>query len=434
MSVDELLGHVPPEVVYRRVPLPPQQNAWPLWEEAVAGIEAVSSEIDRWSDLYWGTDEPGEYAPWPTDEEAGDIRELLRREQWRLDRFEEGLDRGRPQVPMSEPGGEIVSTSMELRTIVRLRWLLARSHVAEGRADEALGICLGSLRAGEMLFLGEGMIVDWLLALAFYGLAWHGVGWLLENAELNRESLHRALAALRAESPFADALATSLKVDLVYDLGTLDRLPDPADAPVLAEALYRNAFSRRCIFGDGELMEVPESDPRVQWVREKIHFLLDDHPRPFDKIATAQILGRAHVEAVRACDELEHKPADEVTKALEASPLNEQIRGKAELWPNVLIPMFSLEAIGDTEEAAQYRNSMVELFDDDPEMREFYRIPSDEEFAAMRQRIRETENPVGWWFINTTAPATRAYFGFVARENQRREELAERITRRLGSE
>jgi hypothetical protein len=432
MPVEDLLNHVPAEAVYRRVPLPPGENAWPLWEQAMDGMEAVAAQMEPWTTVVSPDDETEEYAPWPADQEDA-IRDFLAREQWRLDRFQEGLDRGKAQVPVPEPDGELGPT-LGLRTMIRLAWLSARSHVTDGQTDDAMGICLGLLRAGDMLAAGEGMLVDWILGgVAIHGAACHRIDWLLENAELDREPLCRAVSALRAEPPFEDGLATSLKVDLVYELGTLDRLPDQAEASVVAEALFEG-YSCRTELVDCEFIEVPDSDPRRQWIREKTHFLLDDHPRPLDKFATARILGEVYAEMVRACGELEHKPAEEVTEALKASPLNEKIRGNAEPWPNVLFPMFSLQAIGDTEEATQYRNSMTEL-SDDPEMRdrmrEFYRIPSDEDFAAARRKLLGMENPVGWWFAHATAPVLGPCLESVSREYERREELAERIARRL---
>jgi hypothetical protein len=283
----------------------------------------------------------------------------------------------------------------------------------------------------------EGLWVDWMWAISMHAGALHRIAWLISNADLDRQSVHHLSEALARPCPFFGGLITCTKVDLAYELDSLMRIPDPANASVVAEALFQYSFSRRTILAEDDMVEVPETDDRVQWLREKLHLVLDGHARAFDRTATARIFGRRCAEQAAACDAFRDQSLEAVAEALQGTPFQQELQHKAEAWPHVLRGgWYPIEAIGDTEEAEQYRKGMLEFIDDDPnlpnEMREHYRMPTDDDFAASRQELQAMENPVGWWFAyGNGLDMIGSSLGFIERERQRREELARQVAERL---
>lgn len=101
MSVDELLKHVPPDVVYHRDPLAEEDNALgPLleafehlvvpddedlvWERAVWGSSETEEDADDESEIEWSC-EPDDTFEFPAGQDGEHIRAILEKNGSALD-------------------------------------------------------------------------------------------------------------------------------------------------------------------------------------------------------------------------------------------------------------------------------------------------------------------------------------------------------------
>ena len=131
--------------------------------------------------------------------------------------------------------------------------------------------------------------------------------------------------------------------------------------------------------------------PADDWRHEQMMYLLQDHSQPFDKLATARLMGEMVRDAVRHLQDLLRPPrfdviahADHLRRYLRRRRLERQVS----LWPAELLP-------GASETGPEQAAAMAPRQTPPPGTRQFARPFSSLNLAALRQKFRRVSNPVG---------------------------------------
>jgi hypothetical protein len=175
MSVEELLQHVPPEVLYRRVPLAEDENALGPWREAIASYVGPGEDVQKlWDEAFDGRGDTVKPAVFPGGPEGDPIRKVLQQNQRTLELLEAGVRRGRFQFP--ELGGEATfDQDLEFLQTVRrtgqLLWMKAEECRADGEFAAAGRLLRASLGMGMMICNGDGFVVHYLIGNCVRGAA-----------------------------------------------------------------------------------------------------------------------------------------------------------------------------------------------------------------------------------------------------------------------
>lgn len=205
-----LLEQVPAEVRYQRTPIPDAQNAFPLWERAgktFVALDAPDAEalIDSALDETRGL---------PADPEGGRINVWVERNRECLAHFDAGTKRGRCQFPEIDGFDTELPYLANMKNISTLKAALAKTQAAGGDWESACNTLLAQLRAGEMIALGEGGLIHYLVGIAVQRICLDGLAWLAIQERVPLSVLAKTCAALASNPRARDALALALSVEL----------------------------------------------------------------------------------------------------------------------------------------------------------------------------------------------------------------------------
>lgn len=283
---DRLLRHVPPELVYRRTPLPEHENGLESLERAAELVVEIGEE---WRE----TVRDGEDAetPFPAGEAGEAVGSWIERNGPALEALDGVIRRGKLQFPEWRLDGD-GSLLKPCRLLARLSLLNAKRLMASGDLRSARSALVRLLRFGKLVAEGEGGSTDLLFGKGFQGMAAGGMRQLAGLKGIDRETLRDLIVhladALAAEQAFvADVKITFTSLFLpqlraLRDQGTneevivsvLEGHPRPLD---LIETVR---LSSRCVeeLLQNALAPVPRRRTEVMDGLEKVRKVWPEHP------------------------------------------------------------------------------------------------------------------------------------------------------------
>ena len=178
--------------------------------------------------------------------------------------------------------------------VARLYLIRSRLEFSEGDPVAAAESLFRLEKIGSMICNGEGQILHYLIGLELRTAAVRGFGHLAANPQTPRAVLERILETLDDGLESPDGLAQSLRVDLAtIALAQLDRTIDGPDLEKVVDKLLEVYYApRRNPTAQGRGPEhAAIADGWLEERRRQILRLLHDHPNPFDKAATARLMG-----------------------------------------------------------------------------------------------------------------------------------------------
>ena len=281
--------------------------------------------------------------------------------------------------------------------------LLCAGQQFEKMTDEMIQV----LRLGALLCDGEGTVLDQLVGFTVIGSA---LGWTQELADqstFSSESRTRLLTEIQQSKPSTNGLIQSHLVDLsCCSIPMLEKVPENTDLKTLVEYLsehwYNNTTMGDLLEDMGEEFADEQISPEVREARlglrkRQMFLLLHGHPKPFDKEATARLVGEDTAEYIRCIDEGCDSP--------------EPVDPRAGLWPEMLAPGYPLDSFGFDPQAIAEREELLDSLE--PEERARYeqelRQPTDAEIVALNPKLRRVENPVGQLLRNQLRPTDLSY-------------------------
>jgi len=386
-----LLDCLPPEIAYRRVPLPDAENAYPLWRDAAAMLPTEEDwhrcESDDADECEVGCPEP--QLGYRTSEALAHAQGLLERHRPALELCDAGLRRGRLQMPSPSADGMTPELG-ELRELFRL--CLVRVHVAAGENSvpavaEGLTACL---QFADLACDGEGTSLHFIFGTCMRDSAVSDMRFCARLPGCGEAEHARLAGAMQASLDRPIGLQTGLRVGLCLEtLPLLEQMPDGADLEPLVEAWLRLYFSNSGILLTDEPL-VDES--RVAWRKEQILRLLDGHPRPFDKRATARMMGERTAKSICRLTS-QWRPQRHWPRWIKNVLFRLRHFRPRPSWPAQLGPGLPFELLGVSAEAAAAREQVFAFMD--PSMRAELEPPTPRELERCRRRLRSIDNPIG---------------------------------------
>ncbi len=293
-SVDELLQLLDPRLHYRRTPVPPEKNAWPVWAEAHQAYvrppeqEEFRREFDEF--LYHGAIPSKTFL----ERVAGWVRQNERCRQV----IEAGTARGQLELPRASRGVRLPMAPDEtdaMRDLCRLLAVASRVSLLAGDVDAALEAAFAAIAMGALQLRAECLIVDLLIAKANLSLGIRGAFQAAMSELATADQRKRAIAGLAQAEVQPAEVAAAYRVELCrWFLPTLANYPDEADPETLARHYA------------AELLDVGDTGqaPNAAQLREAERFrrdlaaVLADHPHPFDKQATVRLAGELYLSHI----------------------------------------------------------------------------------------------------------------------------------------
>jgi hypothetical protein len=393
--MERLLQFVPPEAVYRRVPLDEHCNALGLWRRAAELFVKPDDEGDLWGELIHGTS--------PEDEDAAlrsargtAARQLLGRNAEALACLEEGLDRGHFQFAEFRGLEQVAADSdfaCKLGELARLPYIRAKILAAEGHLVAAAEEILRLLRIGEMICGGDGQMLHYLIGLWIRSAALRGMARLAARDDIPRPLLDDLLGAVRRSLRASDGLAQSLRVDfctisLPRIAATVDDQPLGAVVDRVLAVYYA---PRRPAAAPAESAGEARPGEWLLWRRQQILSMLQGHPRPLDKAATARLMGGMIARTIRQIRRAEHWGVFGLVGRLHHLRRRFQRRWlhrRTRFWPAALTPGFPYESAG--------RGSLEPGADDlAASISTARQLVTEATLAVARRKLRRIANPIG---------------------------------------
>lgn len=352
MSLESLLKLVPPQAVYRRIPLDARLNALGPWREAAEKLVVPGDENGVWTALVYASQISAlrllpahrKFALGVLDQNAACLAA-----------FDSGIERGQLQfaeVRSIEQVPEETEFVSRLGEIARLYLIRFRLAFAEGNLAAAAEELFRLEKIGYLLCNGEGQMLHFLIGLWLRGAAVRGFGHVATNINTPGDVLERILKALDDALKSSDGLAQSLRVDLsTIELARLDRTIDDEDLPQvldqLLEVYYRPRRTMEAKVPGSEHAAI--ADEWLDQTREHLLFLLDGHPRPLDKAATARLMGQIVAETIRDMERARRPGFLDVVGQLHS--MRRKLRlfrlaQKTRYWPAELTPGGEIDATG----------------------------------------------------------------------------------------
>ena len=232
----DLLALVPEQLRYRREELPPDENAFPLWQQAFGELVDTDAPEDAFYEALW------EDAGFPEGEAGQRLAEWLGRNAEALALSEDGIARGKCQFPEVTGPDARLPYLRDLRRCARLRLARAKMLAASGEWEAAGDEITSVVRLGELTRDGEGVLIVYLVGTAIESVGLAGARWLASQDDMPREVLARLLAGI-APSAGADAsVAMTLRVELcsfmVSGLAAAPQVVDKAAAVAAASECF----------------------------------------------------------------------------------------------------------------------------------------------------------------------------------------------------
>ena len=397
MARDDLLEHVPPIARYRRVPLDPEQNALSAWEQAA---EAMISLDDAPLDdgLLHADRQTGRLAPFPTGAEAARVRGFVEDNRKTIELLHAGVCCPGLQFPAPDDEDESPEAGESIRPLAELGhvWFVAaRARMADRDPSAAASELIGLGEMGHRICCGEGLEIHYLMGGPIQALALQGMRLLAAEGDAPPDVLARLAEAVRRWLTTGD-VGQCLRVELCeHSLAEIERLDDNDPLERLVGGfLDRCGMNAPLPSSDADANGHPtDDDGRLAWRRAQILRVLEGHPSPFDKVATAVLVGRE--VAARILELRAPRRFDLVGQARRLGRLywRARFRYRAKLWPGQLHPSFPYDCLGPGR-AAQDKLAELQSWLKPSEWSDV-QPPSDARIEAVRRRFRDVPNPFG---------------------------------------
>lgn len=323
-DVVELLKHVDPELLYQKRSIDPTKNAWPFWEEAdrhYVGFDAMAVDDPLTSGLE--TLLEGNCCPRGTSERA--LRQWLAENEKTRQLLDQGIAVGAVQHPRSSDAIKldvIVDHFTVLRNLARLKAVRSALAGADKDFHFAVDQAFGVLDMGEMLAEAESLFVDYLVAVSITQMGLGAVARLIAQGSLPDDELSRCIVRLKAALPDSADLVQAYRVEFCrYFVPYVAEFPVDVDVRTLARFNVSGQASR-------------EHQPSEAARREANNYIrtvaaiLENHPKPFDKIATVKQASAIQVESLRAMNQ---------RTVGNAGPLYSSLELELRDWPDTAI-------------------------------------------------------------------------------------------------
>jgi len=352
MSLSSLVELLPPAAVYRRLPLDPRLNALGPWQEATEKFVAPDGENHVWSELVYAT-QMWSMRILPAHVEVA--REVLKSNSECLDALDWGLDRGKLQFAEFQSLEQLTADTdfaTRLDEVARLHLIRFRVWFSEGDFVAAAEELFRLEKIGSMICNGEGQMLHYLIGLWLRAAAVRGFGHLAANLQTPSAVIEEILAALDEGLRSPDGLAQSLRVDFcTIGLAQLDRtLEDPDLEKVVDKLLEVYYLPRRNLTAKvGGPEHAAIADGWLEERRRQILLLLDNHPRPFNKAATARLMGVTVAETIRDLNHSRQPAFLDVIGQLHSMRRKmrlHRLARKTRFWPVELTPGVQIDATG----------------------------------------------------------------------------------------
>ena len=249
-------------------------------------------------------------------------------------------------------------------------------------------------KIGAMICGGEGQMVHYLIGLWLRAAALRGFGQLAARQQTPRDVLQRILAALDEGLKVPDGLAQSLRVDLcTLALARLDRTAEGPDVEEVVDKLLEVYYVPHvnATVKAGGPQHAAIADGWLEEHRRQMLLLLDGHPKPLDKAATARLIGAAVAQTIRDLSRCCWPAFLDVIGQLHG--LRRKMRlhrltRKTRFWPAELVPGGSAETPPGIDAATSADGSVttVQLAAENL---------ADARLADLKAKARRVENPVG---------------------------------------
>ena len=218
-----------------------------------------------------------------------------------------------------------------------------------------------------------------------------------------KEVLRSLLSAVQQRLDAPDGSVRTLQFDFCCcDLDSIDRIPDDGSVEDLVDAFFPefDVFDDELLDAviDGEFDEAEyavrakEATARRQ---QNLRFLLENHPRPFDKAATVRLMGQNCADRIRRLGMPDHPGLFDFSVywfRLRRWFRRRRWARQANVWPFDVI--FAMEMLGDTEEAIRVKVASMEEHIG-REAAEYMMPPTEEQLVAAREQLRRIDNPLG---------------------------------------
>jgi hypothetical protein len=390
-----LLGAIGPHAVYRRVPLADERNALGPWRRAVEQLAKPQDERDVWGELIYGSGEEEEGAALGTAQIAP-ARALLQRNAETLQWLDEGVERGSLQFPVFHDLEQVAADSQfacKLGEVARLPYIHSKLLAADGDLAAAAAATLRVLRIGQMICRGDGQMLHYLIGLWIRSAALRGMGRLAARDDLPRPALQSFLQALQEGLHARDGLAQSLRVDFcTLSLPRLAQTVDDQDLEAVVQQVLAVYYAPR------QPPVVP--DPAraaalggewLDWQRRQILSILEGHPNPFDKLATARLMGGMLAQTLGEIRHVERTGGLHLVDKLHRLRRHYRrrwLRRKTRFWPAPLAPGFPYEwgSGSNLELAPGELAASISIA---------RQLLTESTLATAREKLRRVANPIG---------------------------------------
>ena len=431
--LESLLEHVPPAVVYRRVPLDPRRNAIELWRPAVEYFVKPNDEKDLWGELIYGSIEMGRSATFLSVADEGLVRALLKQNSTALQLLYEGVDRGQFQFRDFQGLDQIPADSefvCKLGELARLPFIRFKILAADGDFAAAGEELVRLLLIGEMICNGDGQVLHYLIGLWIRSAALRGIERLSRHPEVPGEVFEGLLAVIERSLNAPDGLSQSLRVDFCsISLPQLDRTVEDPDLETVVDRVLELYYvpRRDPASPTREIRQIATTDHWLGQRRQQILFLLEDHPNPFDKIGTARLMGSLVAETIRDLNYAERTGLLDFAGRLHR--LRRQFRrGRLErrtrYWPVELTPGFLFES-SRRSDMEPYPEGVV------GSVSAGRGLVTDTALAAARKNLRRTANPIGLILVEHLLAFD--YGPFMFQHRAKLKEVRRKLRKRLQS-
>ncbi len=409
MSVQQLLQHVPPNARYHRGPLDDADNALGYWERAAQAMVPPGDELCGALDVRARS----------AGADADRVAKLLDDNREAFELLHQGARRRRIQFPeLEEEGGSVdehAESLAPLGELAQLWFLLAQSKMLAGHASGAAAELVALGQMGHILCCGEGLVMHYLVGAGIMQMALSGIHGLAAGQDSGTvsdtlaEGIQRWIAA-------ESEVTQCLRVDLcTHSLRELDRLANCSSVEALVDELLERHYAGADLVGR-ETTNAGHDDGRQAWRRKGILYLLDEHPAPFDNVATARLLGRLVADRIRDLQPSRWLGVAGPWSRLGRAYRRSRFRARRQLWPAQLQVSFPVDCLGPGL-AARARLDELRPHVSDRQWAAM-QPPSEKELSSAHKKMKPTPNALGVLVAEALLPADISQH-----EQQRRQRL-----------